>query len=246
MRALGLGRARQRSSFVTRAGEEVVATRDLSVGYAGISVAHGIDIHVRSGEVVALLGRNGAGKTTILHTIAGLLPAISGSVELHGSIPARSFHRRVRAGLALVTEERAIVRRLTVMENLKLCSGEPEASFEIFPELRALRNRRAGLLSGGEQQMLALGKLLMGRPSVLLIDELSLGLAPVVVERLLQAVQTAADQGAGVLLVEQQATTALTVADRAYVLSRGELRLSAAGKDLIERIGEIEGMYLAG
>jgi branched-chain amino acid transport system ATP-binding protein len=145
-----------------------------------------------------------------------------------------------------VTEDRAIIRRLTVMENLKLCSGEPEASFDIFPELRALRNRRAGLLSGGEQQMLALGKLLMSRPSVLLIDELSLGLAPVVVERLLEAVKAAATQGAGVLLVEQQATTALTVADRAYVLSGGEMRLSGHASDLLGQIGEIERIYLTG
>jgi branched-chain amino acid transport system ATP-binding protein len=226
-------------------GESVVSTIDLCVGYSGIAVAKGLNLTVHSGEVVTLLGRNGAGKTTTLHTLAGLLPPISGDVQLHGQSPAQSFHHRTRSGLALVTEERAIVRRLTVMENLKLCSKDPDQIFDIFPELKAQRNCRAGLLSGGQQQMLALGKFMMRQPSVLLIDELSLGLAPLIVERLLVAVRAAADDGAGVLLVEQQATTALGVADRAYVLSGGEILLSGSGADLLSRIDEIESMYFA-
>jgi ABC-type branched-subunit amino acid transport system ATPase component/ABC-type branched-subunit amino acid transport system permease subunit len=223
----------------------VVRTKDLCVGYSGVSVAKGINVEVRKGEVVALLGRNGAGKTTILHTLAGILPALSGTVELHGERPAGTFHRRVRTGLALVTEERAVIRRLTVMENLRLSRSTPDLVLDIFPELRALRHQHVGLLSGGEQQMLALGKLMASSPSILLIDELSFGLGPMIVDRLLEAVRQAADAGAGVLLVEQQPTTALAVADRGYVLTGGEIRLSGSGPDMLRRLDEIEAMYLA-
>jgi branched-chain amino acid transport system ATP-binding protein len=228
----------------SRRRDPVVATRGLAVGYSGVPVARDLDIEVSRGEVVALLGRNGAGKTTTLHTIAGLLPRVSGEVLLHGTKPPRSFHQRVRGGLALVPEERAIVRRLTVLENIKVSRSPADAVFEIFPELLALRHQRAGMLSGGEQQMLALGKLIAARPDVLLIDELSLGLAPLVVGRLLERVRDAAASGVGVLLVEQQPATALRVADRGYVLSGGRIRFAATSGEMLAHLAEIEAMYL--
>jgi len=222
----------------------VVATQALAVGYSGVPVARDLDIEVRPGEVVALLGRNGAGKTTTLHTIAGLLPRLSGRVFLHGRTPPRGFHQRVRAGLALVPEERAVVRRLTVLENIKISRASADAVFGIFPELLRLRHQRVGMLSGGEQQMLALGKFMAARPDVLLIDELSLGLAPMVVERLLETVRDAAERGTGVLLVEQQPATALMVADRGYVLSGGRIQLAASSDEMLAHLADIEAMYL--
>jgi branched-chain amino acid transport system ATP-binding protein len=224
----------------------VIATEELSAGHGGVAVLKGISIELGRGEVVALLGRNGAGKTTLLRTIAGLLPPVSGGLWINGARPPTAFHARVRNGLALVTEERAVIRRLTVLENLRLGRGPVEAALSRFPELRPLGNRRAGLLSGGEQQMLSLAKLLAARPSALLIDELSLGLAPLIVERLLGEVRKAAlEGGAGVLLVEQQPATALSVADRAYVIAGGQIRLSGAADELLARRDEIEALYLA-
>jgi branched-chain amino acid transport system ATP-binding protein len=225
--------------------DNVVCTRQLTVGYSRVPVASAMDIEVGAGEVVALLGRNGAGKTTTLHTLAGILRPISGEVLLSGSVPPRAFYRRVRSGMALVTEKRAVTRRLTVLENLRLCRGSADVAFEYFPELEPLRNRRAGLLSGGEQQMLAIGKLMAQRPKVLLIDELSFGLAPLLVERLLTAVRAASAEGVGVLLVEQQPTTALKVADRGYVLAGGEIRMNGTAAELRSNLEEIERLYLA-
>jgi branched-chain amino acid transport system ATP-binding protein len=225
--------------------DTVVETERLCVGYLKVPVASNIDITVQRGEIVALLGRNGAGKTTILNTLAGLLRPVSGKIFLNGGVPPKAFHQRVRSGLAFVTERRAIIRRLTVLENLRLGRGSPEVAFQLFPELTTLVNRRGGLLSGGEQQMLAIGKLMAQRPSLLLVDELSLGLAPLVVERLTDALRFAAAEGVGVLLVEQQATTALTVADRAYVLAGGGIRMSGTGADLASRVDEIEDLFMA-
>ncbi len=230
----------------TRHGEPVVTTEELSAGHAGVAVLQGINIELRRGEVVALLGRNGAGKTTLLHTIAGLVPPLSGRLWINGAKPPAAFHARVRNGLALVTEERAVIRRLTVLDNLRLGRGPVEDALSRFPELRPLGHRRAGLLSGGEQQMLSLANLLAARPSALLIDELSLGLAPLIVERLLGEVRKAAlEDGAGVLLVEQQPATALRVADRAYVIAGGHIKLSGAADDLMAHREEIEALYLA-
>jgi branched-chain amino acid transport system ATP-binding protein len=238
--------AGQGDAEITRHGEPVITTEELAAGHGGVAVLQGINIELRRGEVVALLGRNGAGKTTLLHTIAGLVPPLSGRLWINGAKPPAAFHARVRNGLGLVTEERAVIRRLTVLDNLRLGRGPVEAALNRFPELRPLGNRRAGLLSGGEQQMLALAKLLAAEPSALLIDELSLGLAPLIVERLLGEVrQAAVAGGAGVLLVEQQPTTALRVADRAYVIAGGRIRLSGAADDLLARQDEIEALYLA-
>jgi branched-chain amino acid transport system ATP-binding protein len=218
---------------------------DLSAGYGGVPVVHDLNVRISAGELVALLGPNGAGKTTTMLTLAGYLAPIVGEVNMDGKKAALSVHKRARKGVAFITEDRAVFQTLTAAENLRLGAGTLEDAIEHVPELRPLLNRRAGLLSGGEQQLLALARALAGRPRFLLIDELSLGLAPLVVTRLLGAVRLAADSGVGVLFVEQYANRALTVADRAYVLQRGRVVASGTSQEIKERIGEVEGMYLS-
>jgi branched-chain amino acid transport system ATP-binding protein len=222
----------------------VLETRDLAVGYAGIAVCRGLDLVVSAGEIVALVGRNGAGKTTTLHTLAGVLDPIAGQIEVGGQPATGQLHQRARAGLTLVTEERAIIHRLTVFENLRLGSGDPQDALELFPELAPLRRRKAGLLSGGEQQILVLARSLAAKPRLLLIDELSFGLAPRIVRRMLDALRSAAESGAAVLLVEQHATMALSVADRAYVLGHGRIELAGRADELRGRLAEVERSYL--
>jgi branched-chain amino acid transport system ATP-binding protein len=221
-------------------------TQRLSVGYQGVAIVSDLNLTVSPGEVVVLLGRNGAGKTTTLHTIAGLLPALTGDIYL-GEAPAEGpLHKRVRNGLGLVTEDRAIIRRLSVQDNLRVGGAELGKALAIFPELGPLRRRKAGLLSGGEQQMLALSRALAKEPRVLLADELSFGLAPLVVARLLEAVRAVArEHGTGVLLVEQHATAALRFADRGYVIADGRISIEGSATELRHRISEIEESYLA-
>lgn len=224
----------------------IIETRELRAGYGDAPVVHNLEVRVEAGEIVALLGANGAGKTTALLTIAGALPALGGQVILAGKPAPTSLHKRARDGIALVSDDRSIFRGLTVAENLRLGDGDPQDAMAIFPPLRPLMNRKAGLLSGGEQQMLGIGRALARKPKVLLADELSLGLAPIIVKNLLAAVRAAADAGTAVILVEQQVRLVLDICDRGYVLDRGRVKISGTAMELRARRQEIEKTYLSG
>jgi branched-chain amino acid transport system ATP-binding protein len=219
-------------------------TRGLCAGYHGSAVVRELDLSVAAGEVVALLGANGAGKTTTLLTLAGDLAPVSGQVLLDGNVTTAPLHRRAAGGLALVPEERSVFMGLTAGENLRVGGVDVERVLALFPELRDKLGTRAGLLSGGEQQMLTLGRALAREPRILLADELSLGLAPLVVDRLLAAVRKSADRGVGVVLVEQHVSKVLTVADRVYLLHRGQVELSCTAAEAAQRMSEIEQSYL--
>ena len=225
----------------------LIETSELSAGYGKMAVVRGVDLRVDAGEVVALLGANGAGKTTTLLTLAGELSPIEGEVRFLGTPTRSPMHVRCRAGLGYVTEERSVIMDMSVGDNLKLAGVPPAIAFEYFPALERCLSRRAGLCSGGEQQMLSLARALGRNPKVLLADELSMGLAPMVVANLLAAVRTAADErGVGVLLVEQHVRQALAVADRVYVMERGHIALSGTSDEVAGQVDKIEAAYLTG
>ncbi len=222
--------------------EPVLELAGLSAGYNGLPVVRDIDLSVGDGEIVALLGSNGAGKTTILNAIAGLIKPLEGTISLMGApIGGRSAYRLARAGIALVPEDRALFADLTTRENLRVAGRRlqsEERVLELVPELKKCLNRKAGLLSGGEQQMLAVGRALVGDPRVLIVDEMSLGLAPVIVDRLIPVLRDIA-RTAAVLVVEQHVALAMDAASRAYVLAHGRIVLEGdtatlrSNKDLI-------------
>ena len=224
----------------------VLAARKVDAGYGALAAVRQLDLDVHAGEVVALLGPNGAGKTTTLLTLAGALAPLDGDVLWDG-VPVRdALHQRVRRGLGLVTEERCVFAGLSTEANLRLGRAEMARALELFPELVPLRGRRGGLLSGGEQQMLALARVLAAQPRILLADELSLGLAPIIVNRLFRALRDAADLGAGVLVVEQYTQRALEIADRVYVLNRGAVVLEADASALRDEPDRLRASYLVG
>jgi branched-chain amino acid transport system ATP-binding protein len=215
----------------------------LYAAYGDTTVLEGVDLEVRRGEIVALLGPNGGWKTTTLMTLAGELACRAGEVRWHGVPTTEPLYKRVRAGLGLVAENRTVLMNLTVEENLRVGRGDRALALGLFPELEEHLRRRVGLLSGGQQQMLSLARALSRRPDVLLADELSLGLAPLVVNRLLAAIHAAADEGTAVLLAEKHIHKALETADRVVVLQQGRIALTEEASALRGRVARIEQLY---
>lgn len=221
----------------------MLSVEGLRAGYGRIEVLHGIDLEVRSGEIVTVVGANGAGKTTLLRCLSGVHPTTHGRVHFRGEDMTRARpHLRVGRGLAQSPEGRQIFTNLTVEENLRLgaflfsddrVAADMEEAFRTFPVLKEKRAQIAGGLSGGQQQMLAIARALMSRPSCLLLDEPSLGLAPILARQVLDAVETLKGLGVTVLLVEQNAFAALSIADRGYVMETGRIAMSGKASDLI-------------
>jgi branched-chain amino acid transport system ATP-binding protein len=229
---------------------------NLHVFYGAINALQGISFHLEKEEIVALIGANGAGKSTVLNTISGILRPREGSVCFEGQeihhVPPQDI---VRKGVVQVPEGRKIFSRMTVTENLEMgaythpsratITRDMEAVFERFPRLRERRNQLGGTLSGGEQQMLAIGRGLMAHPTLLILDEPSMGLSPLLVEQIFDIIQDINEQGTSILLVEQNAQMALAIADRAYVLETGKIVMQGTGNDLLKDPSVIEA-YLGG
>jgi branched-chain amino acid transport system ATP-binding protein len=232
--------------------DRLLEITDLHSGYNGVAVVRDLNLHVDAGEIVALLGPNGAGKTTTLLTTSGLNPIISGDIKVFGrSVRGRRAHMIAREGLAHVPEDRSLFFQLTTHENLLLGSArgtvDIEQALEYFPALVEIQNRRAGLLSGGQQQMLAMARALTSTPKLLMVDEMSLGLAPIIVENLLEILRKIVDDtGAGVLLVEQHVHLALSIANRGYVLSHGELVMQGTAEELNANQQLLQSSYMGG
>ena len=218
--------------------------RDVRVAYGAIEAVKGVSLHVGVGELVSLIGANGAGKTSTLNAIAGSVRASAGEIRFNGEIVnALPAHRRLRKGIALVPEGRGIFSRLTVQENLQMgayvrndaegIAQDLHRVYTLLPRIRERLDQVAGTLSGGEQQMVAIGRALLSRPKVLLLDEPSMGLAPLVVETIFQVVHSVAKEGMAVLLVEQNANLALEASERAYVMETGTIMLTGTGRQLL-------------
>ncbi len=216
----------------------------LKVAYGGIQAVKGVDFEVREGELVSLIGSNGAGKTTTMKAITGTLPINDGDIEYMGhSIRGQGPWDLVRQGLAMVPEGRGVFARMSIMENLQMgayirddkagIADDVERVFTIFPRLKERRDQLAGTLSGGEQQMLAMGRALMSRPKVLLMDEPSMGLSPIMVDKIFEVVRDVSAQGVTILLVEQNASRALSIAGRGYVMESGLITMSGDAKEML-------------
>jgi branched-chain amino acid transport system ATP-binding protein len=233
--------------------EVVLDVRGLSAGHEGVPVVRDLDLRVAAGEVVALLGPNGAGKTTTLQTVSGLLPIISGDILVLGEPPTpRAPHRIARRGVGHVTEDRSLFFDLTARQNLSVVvagrrreARAVDRVLRLFPELEPVLDRKAGLLSGGQQQMLALARALVAEPRLLLVDEMSLGLAPIIAQRLVPMVREVADEtGAGVVLVEQHLTMAMEVADTVCLLVHGDVVAQGPTSEMKDRRDLFEASYL--
>ena len=216
----------------------------LQVAYGGIKAVKGVDLHVNEGELVTLIGSNGAGKTTTMKAITGSLPLADGDIEYLGkSIKGKGAWDLVKDGLAMVPEGRGVFARMTIIENLQMgayirtdkpeIAADMEKMFTIFPRLRERKDQLAGTMSGGEQQMLAMGRALMSRPKVLLLDEPSMGLSPIMVDKIFEVVKGVSAQGVTILLVEQNASRALGIADRGYVMESGAVTMNGDAKELL-------------
>ena len=214
------------------------------VGYGGIQAVKGVSLEVREGELVSLIGSNGAGKTTTMKAITGLLPLGGGHIELAGkTIDGQGPWDLVQQGLAMVPEGRGVFTRMTIVENLQMgayirndnaaIAEDIERVFTTFPRLKERRDQLAGTMSGGEQQMLAMGRALMSRPKVLLLDEPSMGLSPIMVDKIFEVIQEVSAQGVTILLVEQNASRALQIADRGYVMESGLITLSGDAHEML-------------
>ena len=235
--------------------EQILKVENINVYYGAIHAIKGVSFHVDEGEIVTLIGANGAGKSTTLQTISGLLRSRTGSIEFCGeNISKLPPHKIVEKGLAQVPEGRRIFLQMSVQENLDMGAytqsgagvGEDiERVFEQFPRLKERRRQIAGTLSGGEQQMLAIGRALMSRPKLLMLDEPSMGLAPILVEQIFEIIQSLHKSGTTIFLVEQNAQMALSVADRAYVMETGAISLSGTGRELAES-DQVKKAYLGG
>ncbi len=224
--------------------EVLLKVTGLKVAYGGIQAVKGVDFEVREGELVSLIGSNGAGKTTTMKAITGTLPISTGDIEYLGkSIKGLGAWDLVRQGLAMVPEGRGVFTRMTITENLQMGAyirnDKPEIAadmdkvFTIFPRLKERRDQLAGTMSGGEQQMLAMGRALMSRPKVLLLDEPSMGLSPIMVDKIFEVVKDVYAQGVTILLVEQNASRALGIADRGYVMESGLITMNGDAKEML-------------
>ncbi|MCI1895168.1 MAG: ABC transporter ATP-binding protein [Lactobacillus sp.] len=227
---------------------------DLAVHYGAIQAVSGVDFTVNDGEIVTLIGANGAGKSTILKTISGLLRPSRGSIDYDGQNLAKlAASKIVKAGIAQVPEGRHVFEGLTVSENLRMGayltpktqSEQLTAVFDQFPVLKERRNQDAATLSGGEQQMLAMGRAMMAKPKLLLLDEPSMGLAPIYINKIFDIIKAIHAQGVTVLLIEQNAQQALQIADRAYVLANGQVKMTGTGQELLAS-ADVQATYLGG